>query len=263
MNREDKEISIVELYRYVKNFVRRWRLVLLITVIVGALFGFFRSGFFSDNYNSNISISSSVVSKNNLYSAFLPMMDNQGNTSVKMLKPVFGDDPEIIHNVKEFRFDTTSMNQAIIIRFVVSDTSIIEKMQKHIEDFLGSRMDYKKQFELEQQLKQDYLDVLNEEIDELNHYQTQIIENSPDVTDKSGKVILSGSHAELIELYEKKMNLKRQMIYDNPIRVSANMQAFPVPKSTVLKAVVWSVLFLILMVIILVLVELDRASKKQ
>src|SRR6056297_2823131 len=156
MNKE-KEISVVELYRYVKRFFRRWWLVLLITVIVGALFGFFKSGFFSDNYNSNITISSSVISKNNLYSAFLPMMDNQGNTSVKMLKPVFGDDVDIVHNVKEFRFDTTSMNQAIMIRFVISDTSIIKKMRKHIEVFLGARMDYQKQFERQQQLNQEYL----------------------------------------------------------------------------------------------------------
>jgi hypothetical protein len=163
------------------------------------------------------------------------MMDNQGNTSVKMLKPVFGDDADIVHNVKEFRFDTISMNQAIMIRLVVSDTSIIKKMRKHIEAFLGARMDYQK----------------------------QIIENSPDVTDKSGKVILSGSHAELIEMYEKKMELKRQMINDEPIRVSANMQAFPIPPNTVLQAILWAVVFGILMIIILVFIELDRASRQQ
>ncbi|MEA3447101.1 MAG: hypothetical protein U9Q98_01455 [Bacteroidota bacterium] len=262
MNRE-KEISIVELYRYVKMFFRRWWLVLLITVIVGALFGFFKSGFFSDNYNSNITISSSVISKNNLYSAFLPMMDNQGITSVKMLKPVFGDDADIINNVQEFRFDTTSMNQSIMIYFVISDTSIIKKMRKHIEVFLEARMDYQKQFEREEQLNQEYLDVLNEEIKELNQYQKQIIENFFDMTDKSGKVILSGSHAELVELYEKKMELKRQMINDEPIRVSVNMQAFPIPPNTVLHVILWAVVFAILMVIILVVIELDRASRQQ
>jgi hypothetical protein len=83
------------------------------------------------------------------------------------------------------------------------------------------------------------------------------------VTDKSGKVILSGSHAELIEMYEKKMELKRQMINDEPIRVSANMQAFPIPPNTVLQAILWAVVFGILMIIILVFIELDRASRQQ
>ncbi|MGC9330433.1 MAG: hypothetical protein ACP5DZ_00990 [Bacteroidales bacterium] len=262
MHRE-KEISVVELYRYVKVFFRRWWLVLLIAVVVGALFGFLKSCIFSDNYNSNITISSSVISKNNLYSAFLPMMDNQGNTSVQMLKPVFGDDADIIHNVKEFRFDTTSMNQAIMIRFVISDTSIIKKMRKHIEAFLVANLDYQKQFECQRQLDQEYLDVLNEEIKELNQYQKQIMENSPDVKDKSGKVILSGSHAELIDLYEKKMELKLRMTNDEPIKVSANMQAFPIHQNSVLQVILWALVFAILMVIILVVIELDRASRKQ
>ncbi|MFW5805493.1 MAG: hypothetical protein ACOCVX_03095 [Bacteroidales bacterium] len=259
---KNKEISIVELYKYVKTFLKRWWTILLLALIAGAVVGFYKSGIFDDRHQSNITISSEVISKNDLYSVFLPMMDDNNNISVKMLKPVFGDDDNVINNVEDLRFDTTIMKNAMVIRFVVSDTNIIEKMSNSIGKYIESSLDYKKQFQYRQEMYTEYLSVLNEEIEELNKYQNHILNNLTDVRNNSDRFVLTGSHSELIELWDKKYEIQRELNEDKPIDISANMQAFPVQNNLLTAVIMWSFVFIILTIFILILIEIERVSRK-
>jgi hypothetical protein len=264
MEKREKELDVFVIYRHCAEFVHRRWLVLVIVGIIGGAFGFFKAWIGGNSFETDIIISSEIIPKDNLYSKIYPVViDKDGEIDASMLKEFFNEESLIFKSVKEIKVDTSSLKNSILLSVSLSNTDNLNKIVSVFKNYYEEQEDYEAVFIAEKGSTKRFLDLLNKEIDELNEFQQKVLDGKYSIRGGSVSYNMTGSHEELVALFEKQIEMEQIMKISQPVNVSVNKFVVEVPPSYLRSIVIWGVVFGFLCLIVLFFVELDRSSKKQ
>lgn len=249
------DISAIDLYLKIRRFIcKRWWIFVLVG-LVGGVFGYVNTKLKPDLFEYQIVVSSQVVDKSDIYSQIFPILQNDGSKAGERLNRFFQCDGCFL-SVDSYNIDTVGLNRAIVIDLTLSDTSKISAIQIEIYDYFSSISSFNAQFEARRKQNLEYLEVLNNEIDELNTYQENISRG------KNSSFVFSGTHQELINLYEKSLDVESQLLSSTPVVVSSSDYYVPIERSPIKSSVLWAVVFGFLCLVFLSILELDHEARK-
>jgi len=260
MNKE-KEVNILDVYIVIRNFIKRRWLWLLIAGILGAVFGYVKVKLQDNAYRSDIVIRSGLISKDQIYTALLPIVNNTEEKPVKKLTRFFETGDKTFASVQKFAIDTLDIKSGIVIHLHLTDTSDLADIQAEFHDFFINRSGFTKLFEKEKALNEEYYNVLSEEIAEINAFQEKILEADRPMENASQS--LAGTHEELIDLYEKYLKVKRDLEMKSPVSVTFSKDVMPIQKHPLRKMTVYSLIFGLIMLFLLILAEFERAARQR
>lgn len=261
MNTSNKEIDIFELYLRITNFIKRRWLLIIILSLVGAGLGFVKNRVGQNEYQGSIVITSDFIQKNKLYQKIIPL-DVQGQRpGNQRFSSLLDVEPIMFMDITEFRIDTLSLKNSILIEFQHKDSLMVDKIANTFSDFYQTQSDFNAQFDSEIASYQKHLKYIDDEISDLNNYQEKVLQSSG-----SKELImmnLTGSSAEIISLYERQMNYKKKLEIKNAVSVSYDY-AYVIPKTALIKTMIlWGFIFAFLAFLVALILELDYEVKKR
>ncbi|MEA1873931.1 MAG: hypothetical protein U9N51_05825 [Bacteroidota bacterium] len=262
MNTSNKEIDIFELYLLVSRFFRKRFVILLIIAVLGAAFGFVKVKMQGETYQSRVIIKSDFISKENLSSMVLPLLDNDKQMTNTDLSILFIADESVFKPVSKINIDTLSLRDAIVFKLWLQDTTQLDDITGALKHYYNNSKELQTQFSRLQTQNQYYVDALKTEIEKINAYQKKVLE-----VDQSDKGLIltgfSGSSEELVSLLEKQQKLEQKLHAKQPVSVVQNSVIMSKRSSFIVAMIVWAFIFGIIGLFILLFIELDRSAKRR
>ncbi len=252
---KQNDISVIELYMKIRRFIcKRWWIILLVG-LAGGVFGYVNTKLKPDLFEIQIMISSQGVEKSDLYSQIFPILQNDESKAGERLNRFFQCDG-CFSSVDAYHIDTIGVNRAIVFDLTLADTSKISSIQDQISDYFSSIPSFNVQFEARRKQNLEYLEVLNNEMEELNAYQESISKR------ENSFLVFSGTHQELISLFEKRLAVETKLLLTAPVVVSSSDYYVPIERSSIKTSVLWAIVFGFFSLIILSILELDQEARK-
>jgi hypothetical protein len=261
MNTSNKEIDIFELYRLVSRFFRRHIVLLLVIVVIGAAFGFIKVKMKGQTYQSRIIVKSDFISKENLSIMVLPLLENNEQMTKADLALIFNADESVFNSVSKITIDTLSINNGIVFKLSLQDTTSLSDMIKAVERYYNTSSEVQAQFLRIQTRNQQYVDALKAEIGKINAYQKKVLTSGS----SSQNLMLSGfsgSSEELVKLFEKQQNMEQKLHAIQPVSVEQNSLILSKPASLTSAMILWALAFGVIGLLILLVFELDRSARR-
>lgn len=259
-------MDIIEVYRRIAGFVRRRWWILLISLIIGGAVGFLNTMMKGPSYRLSMIVSSRFIEKEDLYAGLLPLLpllQASDDMESEVLADFFNAEGKTYASVTNLKVDTSSMQHAIVMYFSLGDTATVNELRSSVRKFFENKDQYHKQLESALKMNKAFLEVLNQEIQELNTYQEKVLSGELGSKITQSGLSTAGSHKELVELYKKQAEIASSLEIKKPVCVSADQRIIENPVHTIRIAVFWAVLFAVLLLILLLIIELDRASRKK
>jgi hypothetical protein len=262
MNTSNKEIDIFELYRLVSRFFRKRFVILLVIAVLGAAFGLVKVKMQGETYQSRVIIKSDFISKENLSSMVLPLIDNDKQMTSIDLSILFNANESVFKSVSKINIDTLSLKDAIVFELWVQDTTHLNEITGALRHYYNNSKELQTQFSHIQTQNQYYVDALKTEIEKINAYQEKVLTsgNSKDNLLLSG---FAGSSEELVELLEKQQKLEQKLHAKQPVSVVQNSVIMSKQSSLTVAMIVWAFVFGIIGLFIMLFIELDRSAKRR
>lgn len=155
------------------------------------------------------------------------------------------------------------MKNSVLLSVSLSNTDNLDTIVSVFKDYYERQEDFTDIFIAEKVSTKRFLDILNKEIDELNEFQQKVLDGKYSIEGGSVSYNMTGSHEELVTLFEKQIEIEQIMKISKPVNVSVNNFVVKVKPHYLRGIVIWGVVFGFICLIVLLFIEMDRMSKNQ
>ncbi|HNQ68648.1 MAG TPA: hypothetical protein PKN32_09735 [Bacteroidales bacterium] len=253
-----KEIDIISLIIWVMNFIKRYLLILIISVVVGAGIGLIDYFFGKNYYDTKFIASSPVINNQIVYELVEPIkyfVNNEMYDSVSVKLDVSID---IAKNIRKIELDT-SISQAVVFNLQLYNMDNTVEIKNGLVNYINSIPYIKSSIETRRKELEKYLKDLNAEIDELNKLQNTILQKAE--SNSGINLSMDNMFNEMMLLYDRKLLLQTEYNSLQSFKVINNNMIFTADNSLLKSLFVYSFLGLFLGLILCTIIEVKRQIK--
>ncbi len=250
MNTVNKEIDIVELYGRSVKFIKNYWLFILISAGLGGGFGLFKAKTQAISYQGNIIISSKFISKDDLYQEIFPFIDKSNKFHSQYFVENTNTEADAFKGISKFSIDTATLKTALILKFQHKDSSKMIKMGQAFFDFYNNQPDFQAKFNTEKENARLYLALIDKQL-----------QNNPSLDNKHLKE--ENTSDKMLDLFNFQSALNDKIQTKSAVIVNSKSIFKIEKKSTVMSIILWAIVFTFFALILALLRDLDKASKKR
>ncbi len=258
--KNEREIDLVELYIKLLSFIKRRFLIIAVISLAGLLLGAFRHYTAPARYRVIMIASSQIVDKQYLLELANPIMMYIEQREYNDLATYLDCDEKALSTVKSMEIDT-SLLFSIKFSLIFSDSSSIGDFRNAMINFYNNQRFINGLYENEKNALNEFVKVIDAEIDELNEFQARILKDDISANDIKIYTSLSGSHEELINLYEKRYALRGKMAQTQPISFITDDMVMQKRNSLLISLLIWGGMFFVISLLLSVYLDLRREAK--
>lgn len=263
MENKENSVDIFGAYLICSKFVKRYWYVLLLSVLIGGGIGAFSAHKNGNRFVNSIVVYSNAIEKGQLYAQLFPILQSERNgISSTMLTNFFDVEKDVFKDVCSMMPDTITSSNAILFKFVTKDSACLTQILGVFTDFYDNQDVINENFASAQKSNKLLLQQLNEEIEQINTYQENILKNSKSENSSGFSPSITGSHEELMILYEKKMELEAQLLQTSPVMVYSAHKTMIDYQNYTRNVILWALLISLITGMFLIIIDLERASRK-
>jgi uncharacterized protein YneF (UPF0154 family) len=258
---QQKEVDIISLLAGAIVFIKKYFIVLCVTLVVGIVVGILDFYFGKNYYRTNLIASSPVINNQVVYEIAEPIKFFISNEMYDTVAAKLNISVDVAKNIKRIDMDT-SIFQAVKIELDLYDKKDIKLVQEGLMYYFNSIPFVMSSINVQKGELKTYIDVLDKEISDLNNIQDAVLANLK--SNQAGGVISpSGMFDEIVTMYDKRIELVTQFSTLQPFKVINANVVFVSQKSLKKNIAIFGVLGIILGTIIGVFVDIKRLTQKR
>lgn len=203
-NEIDIKIVLVSLLKFYKSY----KILIVVMAFIGIIIATADFYLGVRHYSSSFIVSTPDYDSRLIYRFSEPLNYFANNNSYDSLKNKMNISSDAAKMIKGFDIDTTIHN-VLVVNVELYDTDYFSEVSKGYVYFLNSIPSVKSRIRQERESLNEFIGVVENEINQLNLYQENVIKklSNNDIIEISS---ITGSFTELVELYNIKLDLKNQ-----------------------------------------------------
>lgn len=259
---KQKEIDLVELYIRVTSFIKRRYLLILGITLLGIGLGLVRHYTSPPRYRVIMIASSEILDKQYVYELASPLEMYVDQRQYKDLATYLGCNVKTVSSIKNMELDSTLLH-SVKLTMIFSDSSTIKDFREAVINFYNKQKFITALYESEKQALNDFVKTIDEEIAELNAFQSKMLK-----TESTGDGVniypsVAGSHEELVNLYEKRYILRGKFMQVQPISFITDGLIMQKNRSLFISLFIWGGVFFLISVLLGIYLDLQKEAKKR
>ncbi|MDD2636211.1 MAG: hypothetical protein PHW82_12035 [Bacteroidales bacterium] len=205
---ENKEIDIIGLIAKTVLFFKRHIISIVVITLLSAIVGILDFYLGKNYYKVNLIATSPNVDREIVYEIASPIVYYIQNEMYDTVAQKLNVDLEVAQCIRKIELDT-SLTDAVIISLNVNSKDNMQELQGGLMTYFNELPFFKSQLKIRQNEIKTYINVLNQEIDDLNKMQEVVFDNLED-RNNSQMVSVGGLFSEMIEIYDRKVELEKE-----------------------------------------------------
>ncbi|MDD2385821.1 MAG: hypothetical protein PHP52_03460 [Bacteroidales bacterium] len=205
---ENKEIDIIGLIAKSVLFLKKHIIIIVVITLLSALIGVLEFYLGKNHYEVNLIATSPNVDREIVYEIADPIKYYIHNEMYDTVSQQLNVDLKVAQCIRKIELDT-SLTDAVIITLNLYSKDYIQEVQDGFMYYFNELPYFKSQLTKRQNEINTYINVLEQEIDDLNEMQEAVLRNMND-ENNSQMISVGGLFSEMVEIYDRKVELEQE-----------------------------------------------------
>ncbi len=258
---ENKEIDIIGLIAKSVLFFKKHIIIIVVITLLSALIGVLEFYLGKNHYKVNLIATSPNVDRAIVYEIADPIKYYVRNEMYDTVSRQLNVDNKVAQTIREIDLDT-SLTDAVIITLNLYSKEYIQEVQDGFMYYFNELPYFKSQLTKRQNEIKTYINVLEQEIDDLNEMQEAVLRNMND-ENNSQMVSVGGLFSEMVEIYDRKMELEKEYKSLHSFSLVNNNLIFISQKSIKKNLVIYGIFGLFIGIIASAIIEVIKLIRKR